>query len=451
MIANCILENIMQESRPSTRMLKDDPPDCFQASDIGRNGHTPDVMANATKRTSVIEIHKTEFTEEGATTYKAKLAEHTNQSIDEGPTTPNSNDDQGNTSDSINNQDNQADDERSEIFYDPKKHKTQVETRLSTEDQSRDYICTLWISEDFLASDLKSVNYSEPTNIIPPEFTFLEKFLEKRLQRQIVKKLINRRLLTPEVVKPNTYTLNFDALSNSQLDLLSDAIHDELYKNDVGEKYLPSQSIQLIPTTSMLPADFMHLLELEIFNENSADSTTFTSLDLERKKIWGDFARWACFFISPNSRKQFRDHCRRLWLKVKHAYKYEGAQNKPLDDRNIRGIFQRNPADKLYIAEETTKKVAQGIDLQGYRHIFNSQCFKNAFGETVVDFFSLADPEKRKFGSLFADYELDWDHNSNEDEALFLEETPREPKYLPPILGSGNNVTKLKNHRRTHI
>ncbi|CAG8600198.1 10851_t:CDS:2 [Paraglomus brasilianum] len=32
----------MQESRPPTRMLKDDPPDCLQASDIGRNGHMPD-------------------------------------------------------------------------------------------------------------------------------------------------------------------------------------------------------------------------------------------------------------------------------------------------------------------------------------------------------------------------------------------------------------------------
>ncbi|CAG8515277.1 1576_t:CDS:2, partial [Acaulospora colombiana] len=86
---------------------------------------------------------------------KAKLAEYTNQSIDEGLTTPNSNDDQGITPDSINNQDNQADDERSEIFYDPKKHKIQAEARLSTEDQSREYIRSLWISEDFLANDLK--------------------------------------------------------------------------------------------------------------------------------------------------------------------------------------------------------------------------------------------------------------------------------------------------------
>ncbi|CAG8592418.1 7575_t:CDS:2 [Acaulospora morrowiae] len=44
------------------------------------------------------------------------------------------------------------------------------------------------------------------------------------------------------------------------------------------------------------------------------------------------------------------------------------------------------------------------------------------------------------FGSLFADYDLDWD--SNEDEPL--------PKYLPPTLGSGDEV-KLKNHRRMNV
>ncbi|CAG8609428.1 10715_t:CDS:2 [Acaulospora morrowiae] len=51
--------------------------------------------------------------------------------------------------------------------------------------------------------------------------------------------------------------------------------------------------------------------------------------------------------------------------------------------------------------------------------------------------------QKRKFGSLFADYDLGWDNNSNEDEPL--------PKYLPPTLGSGDNEVKPKNHRRTNI
>ncbi|CAG8814978.1 137_t:CDS:2 [Gigaspora margarita] len=290
-------------------------------------------------------------------------------------------------------------DEREDIFYDPLRHKTQVETRLSTEDQSREYIRSLWISEDFLASDLKSVNNSEPINIISPQFTFLEKFLEKRLQRQIVKKLINKGLFPSDTVKHNTYSLKLDTLSNSQLDILSDAIYNEMYKNNVSEKSLLPQSSQSISTTFVIPADFMRLLESEIFgNNNSADSTTFTSFgrasstDLERKKLWGDFACWACFFIGPNFRKQFQDHCRRLWFKVEHAYEHEEAQNKPLEDHNIREVFQKNPKDKLYIALETTKKVAHGIDLEGYRHIFKPQCFKNAFGETIVDFFDLANP-----------------------------------------------------------
>jgi len=44
----------------------------------------------------------------------------------------------------------------------------------------------LWKSEDFLSNDLKSVNVSQPTSIIDPKFTFLNKFLEKRLQRKII-------------------------------------------------------------------------------------------------------------------------------------------------------------------------------------------------------------------------------------------------------------------------
>ncbi|CAG8769650.1 400_t:CDS:2, partial [Acaulospora morrowiae] len=47
------------------------------------------------------------------------------------------------------------------------------------------------------------------------------------------------------------------------------------------------------------------------------------------------------------------------------------------------------------------------------------------------------------FGSLFTDYDLGWDNNSNEDDPL--------PKYLPPTLGSGDYEVKPKNHRRTNI
>ena len=44
------------------------------------------------------------------------------------------------------------------------------------------------------------------------------------------------------------------------------------------------------------------------------------------------------------------------------------------------------------MAEEITKSVADGIDLKGYFHIFNPQCFKHAFGETLVNFFDLTNP-----------------------------------------------------------
>ncbi|CAI2188428.1 19927_t:CDS:2 [Funneliformis geosporum] len=131
------------------------------------------------------------------------------------------------------------------------------------------------MSEDFLSNDLKSVNISQPTN----------------------------------AVKTNTFTLKFNELSNTQLDILSEAIHNELYKNSVSQKPLPPQSIQSILTTSLIPTDFMGLLESEVFS-----------------------------------------------------------------------------------LKQITKRVAHGIDLKGYVHIFNPQCFKNAFGETLVDFFDFNNP-----------------------------------------------------------
>jgi hypothetical protein len=196
------------------------------------------------------------------------------------------------------------------------------------------------------------------------------------LQRKIVKGLIDQRLIPPDAVKTNTFTLKFNELSNTQLDILSEAIHNELYKSDVNQKLLPPQSIQPIPTTSLIPTEFMDLLESEVF---------ILSSETNSEKLWEHFARWAYFFIGPNFRKQFRDHCRRLWFKIEHAYQYLNVQKNPFEERLHR-------QDKSYTAEETTKRVAQGIDLKGYHHIFNPQCFKNAFGETLVDFFDLTNP-----------------------------------------------------------
>jgi len=139
------------------------------------------------------------------------------------------------------------------------------------------------MSEDFLSNDLKSVNISQPTSIIDPKFTFLNKFLEKRLQRKIVKGLIDQRLIPPDAVKTNTFTLKFNELSNTQLVILSEAIHNELYKSGVSQKSLPPQSIQSIPTTSLIPTDFMGLLESEVFSPNSeANSMNFS---LTREKL----------------------------------------------------------------------------------------------------------------------------------------------------------------------
>ncbi|CAG8853591.1 38687_t:CDS:2, partial [Gigaspora margarita] len=91
------------------------------------------------------------------------------------------------------------------------------------------------------------------------------------------------------------------------------------------------------------------------------------------------FADWSCFAVGPKFGKQFHHHCCRLWSKVNHMYQYIEAQ----DNHNIQEALLRHLDDKLCIADETTKLVASGINLKGYRHIFKSQCFLNISGETI--------------------------------------------------------------------
>jgi len=210
------------------------------------------------------------------------------------------------------------------------------------------------------------VNISQPTGITDPKLTFLHKFLEKRLRRKVVKKLINEGLIPPNVVKTNTYSLKFNELSNTQLVTFSEAFHEECISQN-----------QSILITSLIPTDFMGLLESEIFSLSGKVDSAKTS------SLWENFARWAHFFIGPNFRKQFWDHCHNLWDRIKNAYQHSNNKNQ-FEDRF-------HPLDKARIAEETTKMVvADKIDLKDYHHIFNPQCFKNAFGEILVDFFDLA-------------------------------------------------------------
>ncbi|CAG8711801.1 6172_t:CDS:2, partial [Gigaspora rosea] len=96
---------------------------------------------------------------------------------------------------------------------------------LPDKNEAREYIHTRWISEDFFSSDIKSTKISQPYTLIDPKFTFVKKFLERRQQRLI--------------------TLS-----------------------------LPPQIIQPTPIDySEIPIQYMTLLESEIFNEGSSNST----------------------------------------------------------------------------------------------------------------------------------------------------------------------------------
>jgi hypothetical protein len=106
--------------------------------------------------------------------------------------------------------------------------------------------------------------------------------------------------------------------------------------------------------------------------------------------LWNDFGEWNFF----NKTNKFKHHCRKFWKKILHSYEQEEkVQKKPL---NLDKILQKHSDDKLFVADETTKKVRSSIHLEGYKHIFDPIIIKNAKGETMIDFFDLANSSNIK-------------------------------------------------------
>lgn len=164
-----------------------------------------------------------------------------------------------------------------------------------------------------------------------------------------------------------------------------------------NKRQFTDHQVSIDNNVSSIPAEYLKLLEAEIFHET--DISDPVSPDL-----WNEFGQWANFKKISNFRKTFKHHCQRLWAKIKHAHEQQiQAQKKPLEDYEIPEIFQRHPKDKLFIADETTKKIINNIHLDNYQYISKSRCIKNTFGETIVDFFDLDNPEFVKIAQTVVD------------------------------------------------
>jgi len=70
-----------------------------------------------------------------------------------------------------------------------------------------------------------------------------------------------------------------------------------------------------------------------------------------------------------------------------------------LNDINI---IQQSSDHKIQI-EQTIKKAQEKINIKGFKHVFESQCFKNSFDETMVDFFELTDSIVAKKANIVVD------------------------------------------------
>jgi len=186
----------------------------------------------------------------------------------------------------------------------------------------------------------------------------------------------------------------------------------------------------------------MTLLESEIFNEGSSNSTP---------EQWKEFGLWAKFSKVPNFNKRFRLHCRHLWSNVIHAHKE--AQKKIQGEYNISETFSRSSKNKLDKANEITKNVAIGNKFEGYYHVFEPQCFKNSFGETVVDFFVLRNvkviEDSRMIVSQYYNHNLDnKKHQSKEFKKELVE-------HFGAFTGNNNEPYTTANtassHNRDHL
>lgn len=194
--------------------------------------------------------------------------------------------------------------------------------------------------------------------------------------------MLDQGLLPSDAIKPNTFTPKYDSLSNLNLE----NIWNELYNGDTStesERSLPPQTTQIIHpilNNFQVPAEFINLLESEIFDQAKLENK---NSDL----VWKQLALWAFFATSPSIGKQIRNHCQCLWTKVKHAHeKNIKVENCSLDKLIISEAFSRDDQEKKIIARELTNTMLEkNINIMGYHHIFDSQCFKNAFGETMVD------------------------------------------------------------------
>ncbi|CAG8802569.1 12630_t:CDS:1, partial [Gigaspora rosea] len=85
---------------------------------------------------------------------------------------------------------------------------------------------------------------------------------------------LDQGLLPSDAVKPNTFTLIYDYLSNFNLE----NIWNELYNGDTStesERLLPPQTTQiihLILNNFQIPVEFINLLESEIFDQGKFEN-----------------------------------------------------------------------------------------------------------------------------------------------------------------------------------
>jgi 2-oxoglutarate-Fe(II)-dependent dioxygenase family protein len=106
------------------------------------------------------------------------------------------------------------------------------------------------------------------------------------------------------------------------------------------------------------------------------------------------------------------------------------------------------------IAFKTTKKISEGINLMGYYHVYEPQCFKNTFNEIMVDFFKLPNSAVAKDANAIVNQYYHHtlknpSHMSNEFKTQFSEHFGSFTAYRNEPYISGNTASShCQNHQK---
>ncbi|CAG8765218.1 25409_t:CDS:2 [Gigaspora margarita] len=347
-----------------------------------------------------------------------------------------------------------------EIVYDPLKHKTQPEAHKLEKEKEQQYILSQWISEDFLASDLK-----------PKSEIFNNKSIENPS---------TRKMLWEEFADWSCFAVGpkfGKQFCHHCCCLWSKVNHMYQYveaqdNHNIQETLLrhPDNKLCIADETTKLVASGINLKGyyyifksqcfLNISGETIVDFFDIDKISAEESEIAIDNYFKHMFDNPIHQSNQFKSGL------IEYFGSFTDSNNLPYTTANTASSY--NKAHQKYVKDHWNSlcvvcplgrfedgelvfpelklvvhaKQGQAIAFHSNLLVHENLPITTRIRHSVVFYIhSTVIKLKLKFGSLFADFKLDWGSNNEEAESSQI--------YISSKLGS--QKPKPKNHRRSHI